>query len=268
MRLAARTYRRSALGALLLAVLCVSVEPPVHAQQGPAPTPRQPVLVELFTSEGCSDCPPADALLARLDATQFVPDAQAIVLSEHVTYWDHQGWRDPFSLEELTARQEQYVRRFGLDSSYTPQMVVDGAAQFVGNDPRALSRAVASAAASPKKALAIENARSDSRAVQFSVRGAAGSGARLVAVLAADATHSEVSRGENAGRTLHHVAVVRVIKEFDKSALDGRPLEIVNPSHPHGEKSPGAVRLVVFLADSKTGKVEAVAEQTLSEQNK
>jgi hypothetical protein len=153
MRLAARTYRRSALGALLLAVLCVSVEPPVHAQQGPAPTPRQPVLVELFTSEGCSDCPPADALLARLDATQFVPDAQAIVLSEHVTYWDHQGWRDPFSLEELTARQEQYVRRFGLDSSYTPQMVVDGAAQFVGNDPRALSRALATAAAAPKKRL-------------------------------------------------------------------------------------------------------------------
>jgi hypothetical protein len=262
-----RSNRSSVLGVLFLTALCVSVEPPLRAQQGAAPSPRRPVLVELFTSEGCSDCPPADALLARLDATQFVPDAQAIVLSEHVTYWDHQGWRDPFSLEELTARQEQYVRRFGLDSSYTPQMVVDGAAQFVGNDPRALSRALATAAAAPKKALTIENAHSANGVIQFSVHGPADSGARLVAVLAADATHSEVSQGENAGRTLHHVAVVRVIKEFDERALDGRPLEIVNPGQPPGQKSPGAFRLVVFLADHKTGKVEAAAEQTLPEQN-
>jgi hypothetical protein len=267
MVLAMPMHRRTVFGTLLLTLLYVSVISHGLAQPGPAPSPRQPVLVELFTSEGCSDCPPADALLAKLDATQFVPGAQAIVLSEHVTYWNQQGWRDPFSLEELTARQEHYVRRFGLDSSYTPQMVVDGATQFVGNNPRALSLAVASAAAAPKKALAIESAHSDNGTVQFSVRVSADAGERLMAVLAANATHSEVSRGENAGRTLSHVAVVRVMKEFDSDAADGRQLKLSAKSASRGDDEKGPIRLVVFLVDRKTGKVDAAAEQTLQERD-
>jgi hypothetical protein len=232
--------------------------------QSSATTQRVPVLVELFTSEGCSDCPPADTLLERLDATQPEPGADAIVLSEHVTYWNHEGWRDPFSFDEIDQRQTEYVQRFGLQSNYTPQMVVDGATQFVGSNASALEAALVRAAQTPKQQLAIENAHWDGGAVSFTVHGPAGSNADLVAALAANATHSEVARGENAGRTLHHVAVVRVIKDFGSKAGDGRALKLSGGGLDHGAESKDPMRLVVFLADRKNGHVVAVAEQTLS----
>ncbi len=224
---------------------------------------RVPVLVELFTSEGCSDCPPADALLAKLDATQPISGAQAIVLSEHVTYWNHQGWSDPFSLDAMTGRQEDYARRFGLDSSYTPQMVVDGTVQFVGSNARALISAVEKEAKTPRQKLAIEGAHWDQGSAMFFIRANALAGAKLVAVLAADATHQEVSGGENAGRTLHHTAVVRVMKEFGADAVDGRELKLPGGPLTQKNEAGGPVRLVVFLVDRKTGQVLGAAEQVL-----
>ncbi len=249
--------------ALLIAVAAGLHALPASAQSA-ATTNRVPVLVELFTSEGCSDCPPADALLERLDATQAVPGADAIVLSEHVTYWNHEGWRDPFSLDLIDERQTEYVQRFGLQSSYTPQMVVDGATQFVGSNAAALEAALVHAAQTPKQGLAIENAHWDGGAMSFAVRGLAGSNANLVAALAANATRSEVARGENAGRTLHHVAVVRVMKDFGSKAADGRLLKLSGGSLDSGNEAKEPVRLVVFLADRKNGHVVAVAEQTLN----
>ena len=223
-----------------------------------------PVLVELFTSEGCSDCPPADKLLAELDAKQFVRGADAIVLSEHVTYWNHLGWRDPFSLDEATQRQEEYVRRFGLDSAYTPQMVVDGTSQFVGSDRGRLQQAIGNAAARPKVSLTIADARWEHGSVRFAIRGDKVSGAKLIAVLAADATHSEVKRGENAGRTLHHTAVARTLKIFGSDVLDGRPLVLSAGPLGATNEAGGPVRLVIFLADSRSGQVRGVSEQVLS----
>jgi hypothetical protein len=250
--------------ALVVGVWSISaLDVAAQAGQLDAKGQRVPVLVELFTSEGCSDCPPADALLAELDAKQFVPEAEAIVLSEHVTYWDHQGWRDPFSLETMTQRQEEYLRRFGLDSAYTPQMVVDGTNQFVGSNGRALIAAVSKAAAKPKMRLAIENARWDHGVVQFVVRGEKIGGSKLIAVLAANATHSEVARGENAGRTLHHTAVVRAMKVFSSEALDGRPLELPAGLLAQGNEANGPVRLVVFVAEDGHGQVLAAAQQVL-----
>jgi len=219
--------------------------------------------VELFTSEGCSDCPPADRLIEELDTRQPIAGAQAIVLSEHVTYWNHLGWRDPFSLDEMDLRQKDYGDRFHLDSIYTPQAVIDGTAQLVGNNAAGLAHAVEQAATTPKKTLTIADAHWDNNAVSFTVRGDADSGARLVAVLAADAEGAKIVRGENAGKTLHHVAVVRTIKEFASNAADGRPLRLSTGSFSHGP-SAAPVRLVVFLVDRKTGHVAAVSEQTVS----
>lgn len=235
---------------------------------GQAATPsasgeRVPVLVELFTSEGCSDCPPADALLAKLDASQPIQGAQAIVLSEHVTYWNHQGWTDPFSLDAMTDRQEEYGRHFGLDSSYTPQMVVDGTDQFVGGNGRALVDAMTKEAKTPKQSITIEGAAWDHGSAQFSIHANASKGTKLIAVLAADATHSEVARGENAGRTLRHTAVVRVMKEFGADAADGRQLKLPGGPLTQKTEAAGPVRLVVFFVDRKTGHVLGAAEQTV-----
>jgi hypothetical protein len=230
-----------------------------------SPGQDQPVLVELFTSEGCSDCPPADALLERLDTSQFVPGAKAIVLSEHVTYWNHLGWSDPFSLDAVTERQQEYKFRFNLNDVYTPQMVVDGADQFVGSDADKLTAALAHAAATSKAKITIENAHWEGGALSFSVHAENGSSATLVAALAQNATSSKVAHGENAGRTLHHVAVVRSIKEFGAKAADGRPLRLSGSISSGTDKTATPLRLVVFLADRKTGHILAVTEQTLGQ---
>jgi hypothetical protein len=228
------------------------------ATEADASQVRQQVLVELFTSEGCSDCPPADALLGRLDATQFVPGAQAIVLSEHVTYWNHDGWVDPYSLDEMTQRQSGYASRFRIDSVYTPQAVVDGDAQMIGSDTAALSHAISAAAQKPKPELRIEGASWNGNTIGFAVKAPDGSHGVLNIALAEDATSSAVSRGENAGKTLHHVAVVRFLKSMGRNKTDEKPLtlQLGNAKALTGH----AYRLIAFLTDGEGGPVLAVTE--------
>src|SRR5438876_2184815 len=109
-----------------------------------------PIIVELFTSEGCSSCPPADEVLARLERTQPVPGAEIIPLSEHVDYWNYIGWADPFSAAAFSARQGEYARTFGLDGAYTPQMVIDGQTEFIGSNLSQARSAIAKAAQASK----------------------------------------------------------------------------------------------------------------------
>ena len=116
--------------------------------------PRVPVVIELFTSEGCSSCPPADALLMQLDQLSPVPGAEIIALSEHVDYWNYIGWSDPFSSGAYSERQQAYAQAMRLTGGrgdvYTPQMVVDGQFEFIGGNTAKAREAIAQAAAFPK----------------------------------------------------------------------------------------------------------------------
>lgn len=197
------------LPALLLGMVIASARVSARADG-----PRTPVLVELFTSEGCSSCPPADRLLQKLDQSQPVQNAEAIVLSEHVDYWNHDGWRDPFSSAFFTERQQHYGSRFGLGDVYTPQMVVDGRAQFVGNDGQQAARAIGDAARAPSVAVRISGISFENGVLKFHVEtdrstASAAKQPEVYVVLADEHATSRVSAGENSGRELSHVAVAR-----------------------------------------------------------
>src|SRR3954465_9576957 len=155
---------------------------------------RSPVLVELFTSEGCSSCPPADVLLESLDRTQPVAGAETIVLSEHVDYWNHIGWRDPFSSAQYSQRQQAYARRFRLDGAYTPQMVVNGTTEFVGNDGHRSLSEIAHAASASKATVRISSTGNPFR-VRVDVSGAWNGDVFLV--LGLNEAKSQVAFGEN-----------------------------------------------------------------------
>ena len=232
------------------------------------PGPRTPVLVELFTYEGCSSCPPADALLAELDQKQFVPSAEAIVLSEHVSYWNGLGWRDPFSSQIFTNRQTDYARRLGIEGPYTPQAVVDGHIDAVGSNRNSLAQAIQAAAIEPKVLLALQNARWENGLASADVVATVQSGpyqnATLMAALADDEDQSSVLRGENEGRSLRHVAVVRNLVELSKKSgpLNSLAIQVKLPS---GAPQP-KMRLIVFLTDNRSGRILGAAEQTVAAQ--
>jgi hypothetical protein len=204
---------------------------------------QAPVLVELFTSEGCSDCPPADRLLAHLDA-------QAIVLSEHVDYWNHLGWKDPFSAAQFSRRQETYCAMLAAQGPYTPQMIVDGEAQFVGSDAGRAAAAIAKAARRPKAEIKLTRSQAG---LQVEIAAAPAGGDVWIA-LADDRDASQVAAGENKGRRLEHVAVVRSLRKIGSVKHGG--------SYSHLEELPAAAvpqRVVVFVQDSGLGRVTGAA---------
>jgi hypothetical protein len=193
-----------------------------------APAPATSIVVELFTSEGCSSCPPADGFLQKLVESQPLAGAQVIALGEHVDYWDQLGWKDRFSSAALTNRQQVYGARFNTDSIYTPQMVVDGRAELVGSDAGAARRALERARTAPHGSVHIvvddPRDRPERTSVHISVmaadlpRLAGGDRADVVAAITEDHLQSKVTRGENHGRVLSHVAVVRSLSTIGEVA--------------------------------------------------
>jgi hypothetical protein len=221
---------------------------------------RVPVLAELFTSEGCSSCPPADALLMKLDQMQPVAGAQIIVLSEHVDYWNSLGWKDPYSSAQFTQRQGMYGRSLVVDP-YTPQLVIDGRAEVSAHDEKAVDAAILKAAARAKTTVKIVTAkREDGQATVAIQIGALGSGKGDVWVaIADDRDQSSVRNGENKGRTLNHVAVVRSLGKVGtvtKSAGLEKTVRIPLAAQTEG------MRVVVFVAESG-GPVLGAAMQEL-----
>jgi hypothetical protein len=208
-----------------------------------AESSRAPVLIELFTSEGCSSCPPADKLLEQLDP-------RAVVLSEHVDYWDHDGWKDPHSSPLFTLRQQSYGRHLGVDEVYTPEMIIDGAAEFNGSDSRRALAEIEKAAQHQKAAVHLT--RTDA-GVQIAIDDAPRASSVWLA-LAENTAASQVSAGENKGRHLQHVAVVRSFKKIG-AIKKGEPFRklVEIPSEDAGR------RVVVFLQDSATGPVTGAA---------
>lgn len=220
----------SALG-LALALLAAKSAPGAEdAKPGMVPNNPAPVLVELFTSEGCSDCPPADQLLTWLEAQQPIRGVQIIPLSEHVDYWNRQGWTDPFSSHVFSERQTDYSHSLHSDV-YTPQMVVDGKAGFVGSEKIRALNAVYNEMHAQRATVGIQPVNAGTASGQsvasFSVEvenfpplGKKKKGLVFFAVTE-DNLSSNVSRGENAGHTLDNSAVVRELKMIGK--VDARP---------------------------------------------
>jgi hypothetical protein len=172
---------------------------------------QQVVVVELFTSEGCSSCPPADALLGQLSKQRDTTSIELVLLGEHVEYWNGQGWNDRFSAPTFTQRQYDYAKRFHLASAYTPQMVIDGHLQTTGGNAPALQKLIADAAQAPKTATVALNFVAPGK-LQVSVTDSSNAKQHVLLAVTEDNLTTKVGGGENGGRVLVHSAVVRDLR--------------------------------------------------------
>jgi len=198
---------------------------------------ERPVVIELFTSQGCSSCPPANAFLNEMTKTR----SDVLPLAFHVTYWDRLGWKDPFSMEAATSRQDRYGHRFG-DGSYTPEMVVDGAVGLVGSRRDEVNAAIEQA---KREQTTVTNVTVSKDSGNVLIRVGSGSGRGKVLLIGFDREHTtKIGRGENGGRTLAEANVVRSIRPV--ADWSGKALQI-REDFPEGED----VAVVIEGADGR-----------------
>ncbi len=186
----------------------------------------RPVVVELFTSQGCSSCPPANAYLNDLSKQR----ADVLALAFHVTYWDYLGWKDPFSLQTATDRQARYGQRFG-DGSYTPEIVVDGSTGLVGSYREDVNKAIATAHSERRTVADVRVVAKDGK---VAIDVGAGQGAAKVFLVGFDREHvTPIGRGENRGRTMAESNIVRSFRPV--ADWRGAPVHI-EQALPEGEE--------------------------------
>ncbi len=264
----------SVFAALLCGLFFLQTAPTVDGRTlGPddktAPVETQnkdahPVLVELFTSEGCSSCPPADALLEKMDGALVLPGAPLIVLSEHVDYWDHDGWKDPNSSSAFTDRQAAYVHALGVQAPYTPELVVDGTSEMHANDPQEMNKVLQAAAAAPKVPVSISEVSVDAgnpAVLRTRVEADGGSSdhnAEVYVAIALDHVQTQVLHGENGGRHLTHVAVVQQLTKIGK-LRKGKPFDESVQLKLKPRTDPKNIRIVAFVQESGPGKLLGAA---------
>ena len=200
----------------------------LNSQENKPPASQgSPVVVELFTSEGCSSCPPADAFLAKLAEQGPAHNLQIVALEEHVDYWDDQGWRDPFSSHNWTTRQDAYAGVLGNKNPYTPQIVIDGSAECSGGQQQLAVQTIVKESSQAKTPVTLSQGAagkpgSDNLSVQIGKLTPSAKGGAVEVWLAITETglRSSVTRGENAGHELSHAAVVRSMRKIGEAKPD------------------------------------------------
>jgi hypothetical protein len=218
---------------------------------------QNPVVVELFTSEGCSSCPPADAILVDLSRQSAQSGRDLILLGEHVDYWNYIGWTDRFSSAQFSQRQNDYARSFHLAFVYTPQMVIGGHVQFVGNEASEVHRKIDEATKEPKPAQVLLQWEKNGR-LHVTVQSHSASQAKVLLAVTEDGLTTDVGGGENGGRTLRHAAVVRQLRELgstDKNSFDTNVDVSIRPNW-----NPAQLKVAVLVQDSGRGRILGAAQ--------
>jgi hypothetical protein len=213
---------RSVTTSLVLAVLGASCAAFVACRgdvAAAASSPRVPVVVELFSSEGCSSCPPADASLAALDRTQAIDGVAVIALEEHVDYWDHLGWRDPFGSPAASARQSAYARVLPDHQVFTPEMVLDGHLVVPSGDEGAAREMMQRSAREPKAHVALRREGARVSVDVSDVPPVPGDVPAVWLAITESGLATDVLAGENAGRRLVHAPIARRLRSL--GAVDG-----------------------------------------------
>src|SRR5580765_8148990 len=252
-----RMGRLVALAIFLFAAIYLSV---VLAKPSTPAGPYKAVVVELFTSEGCSSCPPADELLGHLRQDLAAKNIQVIPLGFHVDYWNSLGWKDRFSSADFSQRQERYARSLHVEGPYTPQMVVDGELEFVGNSAGQAQRAINQASAEPELAMiTLSAAGADQPTIQVKAESAGGGNVMLA--ITEDNLTTKVGSGENGGRTLHHAAVVRELRQLGQIHNGGFEANV--PVKIEKEWKRENLHAVVFVQQGSSGKIQGAASVAL-----
>lgn len=245
-----------------------SGEAPYTRPAAQSPSGPNPVDVELFTSEVCSSCPPADKLLSQLSAKSGANGVELVALGQHVDYWDYLGRRDPFSSPAATQRQTAYGQHFRLNSIYSPQMVVNGDSECLGSSPTAARDAISTSAKAPKGRVNVTVGAQSGREREVRVKLSdvdvpAGAGTLVIAVTEADLV-TEVKRGENGGRRVAHAPVVRSLSKVRTLLAGAASTEEaaynvnINPTW-----QPANLLLVVFVQGGVARKTVGVGAATL-----